>query len=273
MRTAVRGREDLDYVIFVKRIAEKTGVDLGAYKRKQMERRLRSLASQCGASSLREFFHMLERDPSLLELLWKRMTINVSELFRNPDKFVELEKNILPRLAARAGRLRVWSAGCSYGAEAYSVAMLLEELSSPWQGPPILATDIDEEMLARAREGVFSEADMKNVSRARRRRFFVQGEGQYRGRPEVRRLVEFREHDLLQDDFEGRFHLVLCRNVVIYFTDEAKDRLYRKFFDSLTDGGVLFIGGTERIFGAEAIGFKPISAFFYEKPMPPGRRE
>jgi len=266
MKAAVRSPDDLDYFIFVKRIAEKTGVDLGAYKRKQMERRLRSLALQCGVGSLREFFHMMERDPELLEQFRRRMTINVSELFRNPDKFLELEQEILPELIARAPELKVWSAGCSYGAEAYSLAMLLGELSSAWQSPPILATDIDEEMLARAREGVFSEADMKNVPPVRRRRFFVREEGWYRVRPEIRRLVEFRGHNLLHDDFEQGFHLILCRNVVIYFTDDAKDKLYRRFFESLTEGGVLFIGGTERIFGAEAIGFRFISAFFYQKP-------
>lgn len=269
MKAAVRSPEDLDYAIFVKRIAKKTGLDLRAYKRKQMERRLRSLALQRGAGSLREFFDMLDRDPELLEQFRRRMTINVSELFRNPDKFLELESEILPQLMARAAELKIWSAGCSYGAEAYSLAILLaEKRAFPLgQSPPVLGTDIDEEMLARARDGLFSEADTKNVSAARRRRFFVSEDGLYRVRPQIRSMVEFRYHNLLHDDFDRGFHLILCRNVVIYFTDEAKDELYGRFAESLAEGGVLFIGGTERIFAAEAVGLKFISPFFYQRPI------
>jgi len=266
MRTTLASDQDLDYRVFVKRIAEKTGVNLGCYKRKQMERRLRSLARQYGADSLREFYARLEADPAALEQFRRRMTINVSELLRNPDKFEELQKEILPLLLSDTRRLRVWSAGCSYGAEAYSVAMLAREMSLGKHRISILGTDIDQEMLARAREGFFSEIDMKNVSPTRRRRFFLAEEGRYRGRPEIRQLLSFRHHDLLRDDFARGFHLILCRNVVIYFTDESKDRLYREFFESLTSGGVLFIGGTERIFGAEAIGFEHLSVFFYRKP-------
>lgn len=267
MRATVTPDEDLDYRIFVKRVAEKMGIDLSCYKRKQMERRLRSLARQYGASTLQQFYARLVADPDALEQFRKRMTINVSELFRNPEKFEELGADILPGLVSDTRRLKVWSAGCSYGAEAYSVAMLARGMSLGKEAISILGTDIDGEMLARAREGTFLETDMKNVLPVRRRRFFVSEGGGYRVRPEIREMVEFRHHDLLRDEFERGFHLILCRNVVIYFTDEAKDRLYRKFFESLAPGGVLFIGSTERIFEAEAIGFEHLRAFFHRKPV------
>ena len=269
MKSAIGHAGDLDYSVFVRRVAEKTGIDLGSYKRKQMERRLRSLAQGYGTSSLLEFYDLLERDAEVLDQFRRRMTINVSELFRNPDKFEELRRNMLPGLLRTARRPKVWSAGCSHGAEAYSVAILLRELGAAeaW----ILGTDIDEDMLARAREGRFSEADMKNVSPLRRRRFFRQDGRWHSVRPELRHMVQFRHHDLLRDRCDKGFHLILCRNVVIYFTEEAKDRLYPRLYESLAPGGVLFTGSTERISRAQRLGFESLSGFFYRRPVEPGR--
>jgi chemotaxis protein methyltransferase CheR len=264
MQSALTIPRDLDYAIFVRRIREKTGVDLSCYKRPQMERRLWALAQESGARSFAEFARMLETSPDLLEAFRRRFTINVSELFRDPQKFHELETRILPELLAQTARPRVWSAGCSYGAEAYSLAILLHERLGP-AGAYVLATDIDEEMLERAREGVFSAADLQHVSAVRQRRWFTAEARGYRVRPELRRAVRFQRHDLLSDRFEKGFHLILCRNVVIYFTDEAKARLYRAFWESLVPGGVLFVGATERIFEAREIGFEQISPFFYRR--------
>jgi chemotaxis protein methyltransferase CheR len=270
VKTAVRSADDLDYMIFIKRMAEQAGVDLRAYKRRQMERRLRSLAHQHGASSLRQFAHMLDAQPELLEEFRRRMTINVSEVFRDLDRFEELRRTVLPDILQQTERPKVWSAGCSYGAEAYSLAVLLEEAGVSGQASPVLGTDIDEEMLARARAGIFSEADMKCVSRARRSRFFSREGDKFRVSPEIRARVHLRRHDLVSDPFDRGHHLILCRNVVIYFTDEAKESLYCKFYDSLASGGVLFIGSTERIFQAREIGYESIGPFFYRKPTGSG---
>ncbi len=270
MNSTLAPAPDLDYAVFVRRVLKRTGIDLRSYKRKQMERRLRSLALRYGASTLAEFYAKLDADPSVLEEFRKRVTINVSELLRNPDKFDELGKKIIPRLPSRAP-LKVWSAGCSYGAEAYSVAILACESSRSGDRTRILATDVDEEMLARGREGLFSESDMKNVSPARRRRFFTPENGCYRIRPETKQMISFQHHDLLRDKFPSDLHLILCRNVVIYFTEEAKQRLFREFFESLQPGGVLFIGSTERILDANEIGFEHLSPFFYLKPLADGR--
>jgi len=228
-----------------------------------MERRLRALLTAAGVRSFREYLYLLERDPELLETFRRRVTINVSELFRNPDKFQELKDAIIPALAREHDRLRIWSAGCSYGAEAYSVAVILHELFGAAHGHRILATDIDDEMLDLARQGRFSDADMKNVDRARRARFFTSDPPGWRAAGPLRQMVDVRRHDLLTEHFERSFHLILCRNVVIYFTDEAKAQLYRGFRDSLVPGGVLFIGSTEHIFSAREIGLESISSFFY----------
>ncbi len=268
--TSTQTREDLDYLVFQKRIKEKTGIDLTAYKRPQMERRLRSLISQSGATSFQQYLHLLDRSSQLMDEFRKRMTINVSEFFRNPDKFEELQRDILPVLQRQGGRLRAWSAGCSHGAEAYSLALIVHESAPGVLTPPILATDIDGEILNRAREGVFTEADMKNVSVIRRRRYFTRVADGWRVGDTLRPCVEFRRHDLVADAFERGFDLILCRNVVIYFTDDAKAHLYRRLRSSLRPGGVLFIGSTEHIMDAREIGLEPVSAFFYRRPASGG---
>jgi chemotaxis protein methyltransferase CheR len=255
---------DLDYEIFQKHVKEKTGIDLSAYKRPQMERRLRSLAEREGARSLREYVALLERRPELVDSLRSRITINVSELFRNPDRFLDLQNRILPQLAAQHAQLQIWSAGCSYGAEAYSVAMILEEMGLAHRAR-ILATDIDEEMLARGKAGIFSLADVRNVSSERLRRCFVSTNNGYQVADRVRSQVEFRHHDLLKDNFGRGFNLVICRNVVIYFTEETKRELYNKFWKSLTPQGVLFIGSTEYITQPYKLGYESIGLFFYRR--------
>lgn len=255
-----------DYLWFCQQVLRKTGLDLQQYKRPQMERRLRSMAERVGARNLEEYWNVLEKDSEQFSAFLDRITINVSELFRNPEKFDELRRLILPQLRQLSSSLKVWSAGCSYGAEPYSLAILLEEMRPiSYQ---ILATDIDETILGKAREGYFAPEDMRNVSPEWRQKYFIQQGNRYQVKPELKRHITFRKHNLLADPFDSGFHLIVCRNVVIYFTEEAKDRLYVRFYQSLVPGGVLFVGSTERIFNYRDIGFEMPLSFFYRKPIP-----
>ncbi|MCS6950670.1 MAG: protein-glutamate O-methyltransferase CheR [bacterium] len=255
-----------DYLWFCQQVLHKTGLDLQQYKRPQMERRLRSMAERVGARNLEEYWVVLQRDSEQFAYFLDRITINVSELFRNPEKFDELRQLILPQLRQLSNSLKVWSAGCSYGAEPYSLAILLEEMRPiSYQ---ILATDIDETILGKAREGIFAPEDMRNVSPEWRQKYFVQQGNRYQVKPELKRNITFRKHNLLADPFDSGFHLIVCRNVVIYFTEEAKERLYIRFYQSLVPGGVLFVGSTERIFNYREIGFEMPLSFFYRKPAP-----
>jgi len=253
-----------DYLWFCEQVLRKTGLDLQQYKRPQMERRLRSMAERVSARNLEEYWTILEKDHQLFTQFIDRITINVSELFRNPEKFEELRQVILPEISRLGSPLKVWSAGCSYGAEPYSLAILLEEIRP--LSYHILATDVDETILNKAREGYFAPEDMRNVSSQWRQKYFVQLDNRYQVKPELKRNITFRKHNLLADPFDGGFHLIVCRNVVIYFTEEAKDRLYRRFFQSLVPGGVLFVGSTERIFNYRELGFEMPLSFFYRKP-------
>lgn len=256
-----------DYEYFVLKIKKLTGIDLGQYRSQQMRRRLGSMLRRSGASNFIEYYKLLERDRSALEKFVDSVTINVSEFFRNADKFGELEKRFLPQLLGGRLQLRIWSAGCANGAEPYSVAILLDELS-PFGCHSLLATDIDASILEKAKLGIYTASDVRNVSRQRLETYFAHDSStdSYTIKRRIREKVTFEAHDLLRDAYPTDLDLILCRNVVIYFTEQAKATLYKQFFDSLRPGGLLFVGGTEMVFGAGSMGYVTVSPFFYQKP-------
>lgn len=256
--------EATDYAVFCGKVMSLSGIDLGLYKSQQMQRRIRSLMERAGAKSFTAYGGVLERDSKELEKFLDYITINVSEFFRNAEKFEELEKKILPELLKRSPNLSIWSAGASNGAEIYSVAMILDQIA-PGGYHRLLATDIDSGIIAKALAGVYSAADVKNVSPARISKYFRVEDGNYAISPSIKNKVQFKMHNLLADRFDRNFDLILCRNVVIYFTDDAKQELYRKFWASLKENGIFFIGGTETILNARDIGFTSVSSFFYRR--------
>lgn len=264
--------ESQEYQIFCQKIKALTGIDLNAYKSSQMERRLRTLMSRSDAGGFLAYARLLERDPQRLQEFKDFITINVTEFFRNPEKYHELKELVLPALLRSSPSLRAWSAGCSMGAEPYSLAIILEELT-PGQRHHILATDVDANILSRAREGLYTERDLQNVDKSRRLKYFRKVNGGFQIVPEIRERVRFQQHDLLRDPFGNNYDLILCRNVVIYFTEKAKDELYLKFHRALKPGGVLFVGGTECIIKARELGFEPFSPFFYRKTVPSQNRK
>ncbi len=259
--------DDLGYAFFQKRVLRLTGIDLSAYKSQQMRRRLGSLLARNKAPNLFEYAKLLDQPQRLQEFL-DFFTINVSEFFRIPEKFQHLATHILPPMLAKGREVKVWSAGCSNGAEPYSLAMVLNELA-PLGRWTILATDVDRTTLARAQRGEkYALADVRNVGDRRLAKYFEQDESGFRVKESVKRRIRFKVHDLLKDPFESGFNLILCRHVVIYFTEEAKDILYRRFADAMADEGVLFVGGTEIIPRAREVGFETMGVSFYRKASP-----
>jgi chemotaxis protein methyltransferase CheR len=260
--------DDSDYAAFVHRVRRITGIDLNGYKPEQMRRRLLALAARHGSANLCSFAAAMERDGAALTAFKNFFTINVSEFLRDGPRWDDLAERVLPDLLATKGRkgLQVWSAGCSYGAEPYSLAMLLDELA-PRLPHIVLATDIDETILSRAREGArYQENDLRNVSEQRRARFFQRGvDGTYAVNPVLKERIRFVRHDLLTDVPTTGLDLIICRNVVIYFTEQAKRLLYKRMWDALRPGGVLFVGGTEVVVGARELGLEPFLTSFYVK--------
>ena len=250
---------------FKRQIKDKTGLDLESYKSQQLERRILAMVKQADQPSLGHFYRHLESSPANMRVFLDKLTINVSDFFRNPERWDHLAKEILPSLARQRQRLKLWSAGCSIGAESYSLAMLLAEMNR-LATSQIMATDIDDAAMTQARKGAFTEYDLKTLDPDRLRRHFVkQPDGSHVISDQMRKAVTFRVVDLLKDRYESGVDLILCRNVVIYFTEEAKAEIYRRFYHSLNDGGILFVGGTERIVAHREAGWTMISPFFYQK--------
>ena len=258
-------QQDKNWESFKEKWLKKSGIDLNLYKPTQMHRRINNFMERSGTNDYNKFLEMVSKDKELYSKFFEHLTINVTEFFRTPEKFDELEKIIIPALLKKSPKLRIWSAGCSIGAEPYSLAMMLNDIS-PNATHRILATDLDMEMLTRAKAGgPYLLNEIKNLPPDRVKKYLVKTDEGYRVVDEIRRKIEFKQHNLLKDRFETGFDLILCRNVVIYFTEEAKDILYRNFFASLKEGGVLFVGGTEAIMNFRDMGYTQIRPFFYQR--------
>jgi chemotaxis protein methyltransferase CheR len=195
------------------------------------------------------------------------ITINVSEFYRNPEQWKFMDEKVFPKLVERFGKnLKVWSAACSTGDEPYSLVMALSK-HIPINQIKIYATDLDKTVMAKAKVGLYDAKSIASVPEEFKKKYFTQVGPSFKISDEIKSRVEFHEHNLLKDKYPTDCNLILCRNVIIYFTDEAKDEVFKKFFDSLKKGGYLFIGSTEQILNYKDIGYGRENSFFYEKPM------
>jgi chemotaxis protein methyltransferase CheR len=255
-----------DYVDFCDGLRQICGLDLSHYKRPQMERRLRSFFAAKGITRLTDCLDGLRRDRTALDALLDRVTINVSQLWRHPEQWRTLEHSVLPELASRTSTtLRAWSAGCSYGAEAYTLAALCHRVL-PGTAVSILGTDIDARMVARANQALFSEADARDVPQAELQRAFDRVDEGWSARPELRRMARFECGDLLRTTpRRASFDLVLCRNTVIYFSEPIRDELHGRLANALRPGGYLVVGATERITQPTEVGLELAFPFVYRK--------
>ncbi|MBT9253105.1 MAG: protein-glutamate O-methyltransferase CheR [Brockia lithotrophica] len=256
--------DDASYRVFVEGVRRRYGIDLGQYKEAQMRRRITSLIRRRGFSGYAEYFAAVERDEELRREFLDRITINVSEFFRNPERWEDLDRHVLAEILAKT-TVRLWSAACAGGEEPYTLAMLVHARRRSFVGVTLLATDIDEEALARARRGRYPESAVRLVPPDLAARYLVRDGDEYEVVPELKRAVHFRRHDLLRDPYERGFDLIVNRNVAIYFTDAGKDHLYRELSRSLRPGGYLFVGSTEQIFSSERYGLRQVYPFIYRK--------
>ena len=253
-----------DYTDFCDGVRRLTGIDLAQYKRPQMERRIRSFADRRGIAGLPEYLRALAADHDALEQFLDRMTINISQLWRNPEQWQRLGQTILPELA-RAGTIRAWSAGASYGAEAYTLAAVCRE-AAPGCRVEIRGSDIDPRMVDRAREGRFTADDARSAPSAALGRWFDRDGDGWRAKAELRMVTKFGTGDLLRDTPPAaRFDLILCRNVVIYFTEPVRDRLHELMANALRPGGYLMIGSSERVSAPAALDLESAHPFIYRK--------
>lgn len=254
----------MDYEGFKVEILRLTGINLSCYKEKQMKRRLDSLIKKNNFDLYEDYVRALKVDKNLYHEFINYITINVSEFYRNPDQWEVLQKEILPMLFQKSKQLKVWSSACSTGDEPYTLVMVLNKFV-PLGNIRIVATDIDRGALEKAQNGVYSAKSLENLPKEFTEKYFDKVEGTYRIKDEVKRCVEFRQHNLLSDEYPKDCDLIVCRNVLIYFTEEAKSEIYTRFNQSLKQGGILFVGSTEQIILSGKYYFKPVKTFFYIK--------
>jgi chemotaxis protein methyltransferase CheR len=255
-----------EYIAFCEQVRRLCSVDLLQYKRGQMERRIRAWAQRRGTPSLPDYAQRLAADAEELDAFLDRVTINVSQLWRHPEQWEALTKHILPELAAGQGRIRAWSAGCSYGAEAYTLAAVCRA-AVPKASVEILGTDLDKRMVARAREGRFTGDDARLAPQELLKRHFSNvGLDAWVANADLKRMVRFEVGDLLRMPVRRAAHdLVMCRNTVIYFNDEARDALHRRLVESLRPGGHLIVGTSERVAEPASLGLTSPFHFIYRK--------
>lgn len=256
-----------DYEDFKKAVLQLTKVDLNAYKEQQMKRRILSLIAKHKIEGFEEYVQALKSDREMYEEFLNYFTINVSEFYRNPDQWVMMDKEVIPDLISKFGKnLKIWSAACSTGDEPYSLVMALSK-HIPLNMIRIYATDIDKQVIAKAKAGLYSEKSIAAVPEEFKKKYFTDmGNKTFQISDEIKSRVTFKEHNLILNDYQKEFNFIVCRNVLIYFTEEAKRDVFVKFYESLQPGGVLFIGSTEQITDYKAIGYTRRSSFYYEKP-------
>lgn len=255
-----------DYYSFIEKVHRFFSIDLSLYKEAQMRRRLTSLRNKRGYKNFDSYFNALKQDKELREEFIDRITINVSEFYRNPKRWDVLREKVFPKLIeqSRGRKLTIWSAACSTGEEPYSLSIMLHEHFSRVDAS-IIATDIDEKALEKARQGIYHEQALKDLPPNKKSKYFTFKNDKYYINDSLKRIITFKKHDLLKDPYPQNVDLIVCRNVLIYFTDDAKDIIYRKISEALADHGILFVGSTEQIFNPSKYNLALFDTFFYEK--------
>lgn len=249
-----------EYLEFIQNFLGITGLDLNFYKRPQMERRLTAVRERYGYTDFKSFGKALKTDAKLLTEVMDKVTINVTEFFRNPERWIALE-SFLNEMRS-LGPLKIWSAACSTGEEPYTVAMMMEaRVKKPYD---IIATDIDQKAISRAETGEYHENQMRSLP-DEYKRFFHANANSWVISSDMRSHVRFQTHNLLTDPYPNALDVIICRNVLIYFTESGKQRIIAGFAQALRTNGLLFVGSTEQFLDVGQYGLRLIAPFIYRK--------
>lgn len=263
--------EDLAWAAFLRRCRTDVGLDLSAYKGTQLRRRVDQWLQRQGDANYFALLRRLRQDPDGRQKFVDYLGINTTSFFRDGQVFDSLEKLVIPDLARRPGPLKIWSAACSIGAEAYSVAMLLHE-AGILRRSEILATDIDQAALEQGRSGLFSESQLMGLDPERREKYLRAEDRGFRVDELLRQRVRFDRLDLLEDPYPSGVDLLLCRNLFIYLAQPTQERLIDRFSQALRPGGYLILGGTEYVSAPGRFGLERVAFCVYRLGSAPARR-
>jgi chemotaxis protein methyltransferase CheR len=262
-----------DFSAIAALVYDEAGIHMGDGKTSLVYSRLTRRLRALGLSTFAQYVALVSAPDSGGERsrMVAALTTNFTRFFREEHHFTHLKTDVVTPIVAslRQGRrLRIWSAGCSRGHEPYTIAMSILEIM-PDAGSfdvKILATDINGDVLAQAQAGIYDEAALADVPKAARERWFQETGAGHRVNDEVRRLVAFRPLNLMLPSWpmRGRFDVIFCRNVAIYFDEETQDRLWAHFAEILVPGGHLYIGHSERLGGPAASAFAGVGITAYQ---------
>jgi chemotaxis protein methyltransferase CheR len=249
---AIRGEIPDEHILpTLKRALLKMGFDISNYKEKYLKRRLRILLRRSGSSTYAAYLAKLRRDPLELERLKRTFSINVTRFFRNFDAFWALYETAFPEVFSKKKLVKIWSAGCAMGPEPYTLAMLVDYYRANHPNSVkarILATDLNPDLLATAALGEYPSYTLEETPPLFQSDYFEPiGEDQFRVKAELKRAVKFKQHDLLSSAAVGKHHIIVCRNVLIYFSREQQEKIHSLFCESLIADGFLLLGGTETL--------------------------
>lgn len=249
--------EEAAFADLTRKISREVGLSLDAYKDKCLRRRIAVRMRACGVHTYADYKAVLEQSPAEYELLKDAITINVTRFYRNAETWNLLRDTLLGEICERDdGQVRVWSAGCSSGEEPYTAAVLIADYfdrhgrSADLAKVTVDATDIDRECLERAEAGRYPPSALADLPSALVSRYFERDGSHLRVIERVRRRVFVSPLDLsAQAPPRGLYHLILCRNVVIYFGRATQERVFMGFAEALAPGGILILGKVETLFG------------------------
>lgn len=252
---------DEEFQLFKDKIYLESGIHFSAINRPILETRLKERLKQLALSAVMDYWNKVSTDKEELSYLLDMVTTNLTKFFRNESHFYTLSHSVLPEIILRKGKkdkkIKVWSAGCSTGEEAYSIAIAILELLTDMAGwtIDILASDLSLKSLMVAKSGLYSAERVENVPKEYLEKYFIKQENQYKIKDSVQEIVRFDYHNLKHDNGERDFDIIFCRNVIIYFDRKAQEDVIKRMFVCLNEDGYLFIGHSESLFGMNT-GFK-----------------
>ena len=252
--------ENMSYQRLKKKLQEMVGVDFGGYRDEYLKRRMSIRLRATNTNTFSRYLQYLNKNPDEYSVLLNEITINYTTFLRDPDVYRYLEFFILPKLF-QSCPVRIWSAGCASGEEPYSLAILTHKiLGSKLATHPvtIYASDIDKDALSKASKGEYQEKQLQGVGRLLIDNYFTKDGGIYRVKDHVKQLIHFEEFDLMKPAAHTGLDLILCRNVMIYFSREGQQQVHMHFYNALRDGGYFVSGKAEILSGEPAAKFIPI---------------
>lgn len=266
MNLQAQENEDIEIQLLIEGLFLKYGYDFRGYSKAHLKRRILRRLSISGFNSISEMLHKLLYDRLFFELLLSDFSINVTEMFRDPFFYKAFRREVVPVLKTYPF-IKIWHAGCSTGEEVYSMSILLKE-EGLYDRTQIYATDFNESVLQRAKDGIYPVDAIKEYTynyqqaggTASFADYYIAGYNSVIIDPSLKKKIIFADHNLVTDGVFGEMNVVVCRNVLIYFSRELQNRVIKLFFDSLCHGGFLALGSKESLGFSECTGqFQPVA--------------